>query len=312
MQQVVIIPYRRFGTMYRGQRSRCVNSLTESIRVIGSSDPFKVRLCSATDPITEVEELPHVTYGLSEPKYDSRVFLTPRWLCQRTHKYNPPPRSLVTVSRQQTQSLPFCSDDITSHSPLNFVTKGLYLRMLLTYVWPCILIYFYSKTNQMHNISNLFYFGTTLYMFRRVSPSIIRSLRLYIQHHAIQVLWLLADAQYLKFILFWNNTLHVSDGLSVRHQDSETVYTASGICTVLGSWWWTDRPSETCRMLFQNKMNLRYCESDWFYYRNIALLLLLLLLKTAATTTKYSEVNPCLEHNIGLEPLINITRTLLA
>jgi len=33
----------------------------------------------------------------------------------------------------------------------------------------------------MHNISNLFYFGTTLYMFRTVTPSIIRSLRLYIQ-----------------------------------------------------------------------------------------------------------------------------------
>jgi hypothetical protein len=33
----------------------------------------------------------------------------------------------------------------------------------------------------MHNISNLFYFGTTLYMFRTVSPSIIRSLKLYIQ-----------------------------------------------------------------------------------------------------------------------------------
>jgi len=44
---------------------------------------------------------------------------------------------------------------------------------------------FYSKTNQMHNISNLFYFGTTLYMFRTVSPPIIRSLRLYIQHHTI-------------------------------------------------------------------------------------------------------------------------------
>ena len=41
---------------------------------------------------------------------------------------------------------------------------------------------FYSKTNQMHNISDLFYFGTTFYMFRTVSPSIIRSLRLYIQH----------------------------------------------------------------------------------------------------------------------------------
>jgi len=45
----------------------------------------------------------------------------------------------------------------------------------------------------MHSISNLFYFGTTLYMFRVVFPSIIRSLRLYIQHHTIQVLWLLAS-----------------------------------------------------------------------------------------------------------------------
>jgi len=51
---------------------------------------------------------------------------------------------------------------------------------VLTFVGPCIVIYFYSKTNQMHNISNLFYFGTTLYMFRRVSSPIIRSLRLYI------------------------------------------------------------------------------------------------------------------------------------
>ena len=56
---------------------------------------------------------------------------------------------------------------------------------------------FYSKTNQMHNISNLFYFGTTFYMFRMVSPSIVRSLRLYIQHqvYVMQVLWLLASKQ---------------------------------------------------------------------------------------------------------------------
>jgi len=24
-----------------------------------------------------------------------------------------------------------------------------------------------------------------------------------------------------------------------------------------------------CRVLFQNKMNLRYCASSWSYYRNI-------------------------------------------
>ena len=52
----------------------------------------------------------------------------------------------------------------------------------LTFVRLCIIIYFYSKTNQMHNISNSFYFGTTLYMFQTVSPFIIRSQRLYIQH----------------------------------------------------------------------------------------------------------------------------------
>jgi len=51
-------------------------------------------------------------------------------------------------------------------------------------------------------------------------------------------------------------------GISVWH-------TPNAVCTVLNSWWWTERPSETCRVLFQNKINLRYCASGWFYYRNI-------------------------------------------
>jgi hypothetical protein len=63
--------------------------------------------------------------------------------------------------------------------------------LFLTFVGPCIVIYFYSKTNQIHIISNLFYFGTTLYMFRTVVLSIITRLRLYIQHqvYVIQVLY---------------------------------------------------------------------------------------------------------------------------
>ena len=65
----------------------------------------------------------------------------------------------------------------------------------LTFVGPCIVIYLYSKTNQINNISNLFYFGTTPYMFWTVFPSIIRSLRVYIQHHTIPVLWLIASKQ---------------------------------------------------------------------------------------------------------------------
>ena len=42
----------------------------------------------------------------------------------------------------------------------------------LTFVGPCIVIYFYSKTNQMHNISNLFYFGTILHILD--GPSVHR------------------------------------------------------------------------------------------------------------------------------------------
>ena len=46
----------------------------------------------------------------------------------------------------------------------------------LTFVGLCIVVHFYSKTNQMHAVSNLFYFGTTVYTFRTVSPSVISSL----------------------------------------------------------------------------------------------------------------------------------------
>jgi hypothetical protein len=31
-----------------------------------------------------------------------------------------------------------------------------------------------------------------------------------------------------QVILFWNNTVHVSDGLSVHHQEFKTVHTATG------------------------------------------------------------------------------------
>ena len=40
------------------------------------------------------------------------------------------------------------------------------------------------KPTRCTNIPDLFYFGITLYMFRTVFPSIIRSSRLYIQQQA--------------------------------------------------------------------------------------------------------------------------------
>ena len=91
------------------------------------------------------------------------------------------------LTQRCSKHLPFLC-----RSPMQIETN---IYTNLTFVRPRIVIYFYSKTNQMQNISNLFYFGITLYMFRTVFPPIIRSLRLYIQHHTIQVLWLLASKQ---------------------------------------------------------------------------------------------------------------------
>jgi len=36
--------------------------------------------------------------------------------------------------------------------------------------------------------------------------------------------------QCIKFILFWNDTLHISDNLSVHNHEFKTVHTATGIC----------------------------------------------------------------------------------
>jgi hypothetical protein len=72
--------------------------------------------------------------------------------------------------------------------------------------------YFYSKTNEMHNI----------------------------------------------WILFWNNTLHVSDGFSVHHQESKTVHIPDSVRTVLDSWWWTQRSSETCVVPKSNKFDVLF------------------------------------------------------
>jgi hypothetical protein len=115
----------------------------------------------------------------------------------------------------------------------------------LTFVVPFIVINFYSKTNQMHNILNIFYFGTTLYMLLTVFPSIIRSLKLYIQHQTIQILWLLASKKpqnlYDIYLMLYIQSYTRDDGQR-------------------------DFPKhvECC-----SKINLKYCASGWFYCRNL-------------------------------------------
>jgi len=67
------------------------------------------------------------------------------------------------------------------------------------------------KSIRCTNVSNLFYFGMILYMFRTVFPSIIRSSRLYIQQQAfVKQILLTACCMYSLELL-------MMDGKTVRN-----------------------------------------------------------------------------------------------
>jgi len=78
---------------------------------------------------------------------------------------------------------------ICGRSPGEIVGSNSYGDMDLTFRGPCIVIYSYNKTKDMHQFLK-FIFGIELYMFRAVSLSIIRSLVLYTQQqeYVIQVM----------------------------------------------------------------------------------------------------------------------------
>jgi len=57
-------------------------------------------------------------------------------------------------------------------------------------------------------------------------------------------------------------TVHTATGIcqtdtAICKQSAVSVWHLPvAVCAVLNSWWWTERPSETCRVSFQNKINL--------------------------------------------------------
>ena len=81
------------------------------------------------------------------------------------------------------------------------------------------------KPTRCTNVSNLYYFGITLYMFRAVFPSIIRSSRLYIQQQAFFKPILLSACYQADSRICLTNACP-----SVHHQGFKTVHTATGIC----------------------------------------------------------------------------------
>jgi hypothetical protein len=119
----------------------------------------------------------------------------------------------------------------------------------------------------MHNFR---VYWISLYMFRTAFPSIIRSSRRYTQHqiYVIQVSWLLASGHEME-----RSSISCPLALPVWH-------IPDAVCNVLNSGWWTERPSETCGVIFNKLENFA---SNWFYYRNIS----------RCTTPWTSSLVPC-------------------
>jgi hypothetical protein len=113
-------------------------------------------------------------------------------------------------------------------------------------IWrcPCIVIYSYSTTNNMHLLPQIIYSCKMLYMFLMVFPSIIRSSILRIQ----QCIMSNSCCYQLLSGMRWNSILSPIAGGSI----SCLTYTVA-VYAVLSSWWWMERPSETCRAFYKNK-----------------------------------------------------------
>jgi hypothetical protein len=100
----------------------------------------------------------------------------------------------------------------------------------LTFIGLCIVIYSYRTTNKMHLFLKLFVLVKHSTCFRRsFCPSSGA------QDCTYSCCYLLLEQQVAAAV--WHMPV--------------------AVCTVMSSWWWTERPSETCRVFYKNKCVMR-------------------------------------------------------
>ena len=106
-------------------------------------------------------------------------------------------------------------------------------------------------------------------MFRTVFPSIIRSSRLYYSNRYMSNRYCCLLASKQATVSVW----HIP----------------AAVCTVLNSWWWTEKPSETCSVI-SNKSPTR-CNNFLVYYPDVYLRLYLFRGR-AGPTTNTARLSP--------------------
>jgi len=106
-----------------------------------------------------------------------------------------------------------------------------------------------------------FIFGIKLYMFLKVPLSIIRSFSLYTQQWYVS--YRFADSLRAGSGRSWVPSWSCWQAVSITCM-THTI----AVCTMNKSWWWTEEPSETCRVLFPKQI-WEISVSSWFYYKNV-------------------------------------------
>jgi len=114
-----------------------------------------------------------------------------------------------------------------------------HIRSLMEYLSQILASHTYCTTNKIPLLSQIIYSCKTLYMFRTVFPSIIRSSKLHIQQRYM--------SNSCCYLLLSGMSSPIAAGSSSCLTYTVVVY------AVLSSWWWTERPSETCRAFYKNK-----------------------------------------------------------
>jgi len=116
---------------------------------------------------------------------------------------------------------------------------------------------------EKHSIClNLFYFRKTLYMSQFV---------LYLKNtlQCLNLFYSWKKLSCLNLFYFWKKLSGLNLYYFLKTLYISVWHMSVAVCTVVISWWWTERPSETCRAFLKNKINWDIGASCWICYGNI-------------------------------------------
>jgi hypothetical protein len=136
---------------------------------------------------------------------------------------------------------------------VNRTNKCMQKYMNLMFCWPCIIIYQYSKTNEMHSLYSVYY--------ELSASTCSQHYLLILRRRFYTTIGILCTCYVCWLHQGWSGTL-VQPTHSWSWQSTKTYNTYQLLHTyIVTSWWWATSKPKTCRGIL--KIN---SATGWFYY----------------------------------------------